>query len=149
MLRYGQCGERAIVIAVHYGVADGKDVRSDGKDYLIITKVRRKRSIVSLNKYEIEHSLGNFEILSANIGILTASSFIIINAHIKTHKISLTGTMLLGFLFFLNQVDETFSHIGVDVATEASAVLVCLYIHLSHLIVCELGFLLVLFTHNI
>jgi hypothetical protein len=59
------------------------------------------------------------------------------------------GTMLLGFLFFLNQLDETFSHIGVDVANEASAVLVCLYIHLSHLIVCELGFMLVLFTHNI
>jgi len=84
--------------------------------------------------------MGNFEILSANIGILTASSFIMINSHLKGHNTSLFLVVLLGFLFFVNQIDETFSHVSIDSATEASSVLACLYLHLSHLILCEILF---------
>lgn len=86
--------------------------------------------------------MGNFEILSANIGILTASSFVMINSHLKGHNWSLIVVIALGLLFFLNQIDETFSHVSVDSANEASAVLVCLYVHLSHLILCEIVFIL-------
>lgn len=98
---------------------------------------------------ELEYSMGNFDILSANIGILTASSFVMINSHLKGHNWSIVIVILLGFLFFLNQIDETFSHISIDSATEASSILACLYLHLSHLILCEIVFVLGLLYNSV
>ena len=98
---------------------------------------------------EVEYGMGNFEILSANIGILTASSFVMINSHLKGHNASILIVILLGFLFFLNQIDETFSHVSIDMANEASSVLACLYIHLSHLILCEILFVVSLLYNSL
>lgn len=98
---------------------------------------------------EVEYGMGNFEILSANIGILTASSFIMINSHLKGHNTSILLVILLGFLFFLNQIDETFSHVSIDSATEASSVLACLYLHLSHLVLCEILFVVSLLYNSL
>lgn len=62
---------------------------------------------------EFDINTGNYDVLLANIGILTASSFCLTIAHLR-HSITLYWmTVLLGFLFLLNQVDELFSFLSL------------------------------------
>lgn len=43
-------------------------------------------------------------------------------------------TLILGIVFLLNQIDELFSLLSVNSCEELSLILLCLYTHLSHLI---------------
>lgn len=42
--------------------------------------------------------------------------------------------VILGLWFILNQIDELFSLLTVNTSEEISLILLCLYIHLSHLV---------------
>ena len=60
-------------------------------------------------------------------------------------------TLALGGIFLLNQIDETFAPVSIDSFSDASATIACLYVHMSHLILCSMFFcvsLMLLFADN-
>jgi heme/copper-type cytochrome/quinol oxidase subunit 3 len=65
---------------------------------------------------------------------LTASSFILTVGHIKQTLIAYYTTLLLGVIFLFNQVDELFSLLTISGSEELSLILLCLFTHLSHLL---------------
>ncbi len=71
----------------------------------------------------------------ANIGVLTASSFLIGVAHLRKSVTYYLLVLLLGVVFLFNQVDEMFSTATLSGSEESSLVLFCLYTHLSHLVI--------------
>lgn len=83
---------------------------------------------------DIDNNIGNFDVLLANIGVLTASSFILTVGHIKQTLIAYYTTLLLGVIFLFNQVDELFSLLTISGSEELSLILLCLFTHLSHLL---------------
>lgn len=89
---------------------------------------------------EFEGCIGSFEVLCANIGILTLSSFAITSAHISGGKLGHFLAIGLGLIFVANQIDETFSEGSVDAVDEKGSMVVTLYVHLSHLLLCTVGF---------
>jgi len=93
-------------------------------------------------------STGNFDVLLANIGILTASSFALSFGHFSSSLLGLVTALLLGLAFLANQIDETFSNICLQSSEEHSSILVCLYAHLSHLIFCSTFFVLLIVTES-
>lgn len=93
------------------------------------------------NYIDFDINVGNYDVLLANIGVLTASSFTLTIAHLRQSVIFYIATLILGFIFLVNQIDELFSFISLSGAEELGLVLVCLYTHLSHLILS-----LILFT---
>lgn len=84
--------------------------------------------------FELDFAPGNYDVLLANIGVLTASSFLLTVGHLS-RALPLYGlTFVLGLTFLLNQVDELFSFLALSGPEESSLVLLCLYAHLSHLV---------------
>lgn len=84
---------------------------------------------------------GNFDVLLANIGVLTASSFFVTIAHISKSTFNFTITFSLGIVFLMNQTDELFSTLAISGSEEFSMVLFCLFTHLSHLVLSLILFL--------
>jgi heme/copper-type cytochrome/quinol oxidase subunit 3 len=92
-------------------------------------------------KIDFELTSGNYDVLLANIGILTASSFFVTIGHIRKSLMNFILTTILGILFLINQIDELFSVLSLSGAEEFSLVLFCLFTHLSHLILSLLFFI--------
>lgn len=84
--------------------------------------------------FDFDLSHGNHDVLLANIGVLTASSFSLTVFHLRNSAIYLVITLLLGLQFLLNQVDELFSFLSLSSPEEIALILVCLFTHLSHLL---------------
>lgn len=95
---------------------------------------------------ELDSGMGNFDVLLANIGILTASSFALTFSHVFSNKIGYMAAFSLGIFFMANQLDESFSHIGLSGIEELSGILICLYAHLSHLTLCVVIFAVLVFA---
>jgi cytochrome c oxidase subunit 3 len=72
-------------------------------------------------------------VLLANIGVLTASSFVLTIGHSTRSWHAYFLTFLLGIIFLANQVDELFSLLALNATDDLGLTLFCLYIHLSHL----------------
>lgn len=73
------------------------------------------------------------------------------SAHVLALRKFLLCTLFLGFAFLVNQVDETFAPMGIDSFADCSATIACLYVHMSHLILCSVLFcisLILLFADN-
>jgi len=83
--------------------------------------------------FESDLLTGNFDVLLANIGVLTASSFTLSLSHITSTRWGYVLAAILGVVFLMNQIDETFSSIAISGVEETSSVLFCLFTHLSHL----------------
>ena len=98
-------------------------------------------SLDPYNLLEIDLNYGNYSVLLANIGVLTASSFLLTVGHLRTSVVAYGFTAVLACIFLLNQVDELFSNISISSVEETSLVLLCLYTHLSHLVVSLIVFL--------
>ena len=79
--------------------------------------------------------------LCANVGVLTASSFLLTIGHLRKSFTCYLGTGTLALVFLCNQIDELFSVTSLSSSEELSLTLVCLYTHLSHLVVSLLVFL--------
>lgn len=105
--------------------------------YLLEIMLYRVSIIINLF---FDSNTGNFDVLLANIGVLTASSFSIAIAHIRKSIYFYIITIFLGIVFLLNQVDELFSLLHISGSEELSMILFCLYTHLSHLIISILIF---------
>ena len=84
---------------------------------------------------------GNHDVLLANIGILTASSFSLTVFHLRISITYIFLTILLGILFLINQVDELFSFLSLSAIEEISLILLILFTHLSHLVLSLILFL--------
>lgn len=65
---------------------------------------------------------------------MTASSFILTIGHLKQINTYYFITLILGIIFLLNQIDELFSLLTISGCEELSMILLCLYTHLSHLV---------------
>lgn len=91
---------------------------------------------------------GNFDVLLANIGILTASSFFLSFSHFSNSLIGLTASLCLGGAFLLNQVDETFSNFSISSPEEVASTMACLYAHLSHLVFCSIFFIALIISEG-
>ena len=72
--------------------------------------------------------------LLANIGVLTASSFAVALGHLRKSVFGYVITIFLGGIFLLNQVEELFSVLAISGPEELGMVLVCFFVHLSHLV---------------
>lgn len=97
---------------------------------------------------EFDLNTGNYDVLLANIGVLTASSFLVTIAHARFSILLYALTTCLGFLFLMNQVDELFSFLSLSSAEEIGMVLLCLYVHLSHLVLASIFFVKLLFRSS-
>ena len=91
--------------------------------------------------FDFDSTVGNFDVLLANIGVLTASSFILTVGHSTRSWSAYVFTCLLGIIFLSNQVDELFSLLALNATDDLGLTLFCLYIHLSHLTLSLLIFL--------
>ena len=80
----------------------------------------------------------------ANIGVLTASSFLLTAGHLRISAAAYGLTAILACVFLANQIDELFSNLSLASAEELSLVLLCLYTHLSHLVISLAVFLKIL-----
>lgn len=98
-------------------------------------------------RYSIEFDLGygNHDVLLANIGILTASSFCLTVFHLRLSVAYLLFTICLGVLFLGNQIDELFSFLNLSAPEEISLVLLSLFTHLSHLLLSLVVFVKLIF----
>ena len=83
---------------------------------------------------ETDLAYGNYGVLLANIGILTASSFALTVGHLRLGFFPFACVIVLAFAFLLNQIDELFSATAISSPETSSLVLLCLYTHLSHLV---------------
>jgi heme/copper-type cytochrome/quinol oxidase subunit 3 len=90
--------------------------------------------------FDFDSTCGNFDVLLANIGVLTASSFVLTVGHLRQSNAAYWATLALGLVFLGNQVDELFSLLTLSGAEEISLVLFCLFTHLSHLVLSLLFF---------
>lgn len=97
----------------------------------------------SIQGYSVEFDLGygNHDVLVANIGILTASSFTLTVFHLRISSIYLVATLILGIVFLTNQIDELFSFLSLSASEDISLILFCLFTHLSHLVLSVVLFL--------
>ena len=82
----------------------------------------------------MDFAYGNYSVLCANIGVLTASSFILTVGHLRRSFGCYVVTGILALIFLGNQVDELFSVTSLASSEELSLTLICLYTHLSHLV---------------
>ena len=93
---------------------------------------------------EIDLPYGNYAVLLANIGVLTASSFLLTAGHLRISAVAYGLTAVLACIFLANQGDELFSNLSLASVEELSLVLLCLYTHLSHLVLSLAIFLKIL-----
>jgi len=82
----------------------------------------------------VDNLTGNYDVLLANIGILTASSFALTVGHLRQAVSGFIIAFLLGIAFLLNQLDELASTTNLAGVEALSIVLVCFSTHLSHLL---------------
>lgn len=99
--------------------------------------------------YYFESPVGNIDVLLANIGILTLSSIFCTFTHIYKNLLFLLFTLILGFVFILNQLDESFSIFNFNLNSEYGSIIFILYIHLSHLILCSVLFISIIMNSAI
>jgi hypothetical protein len=114
-----------------YGLYSGLNQQS--------SQLQISKSFIEIHyqSYEIdfENTAGNFDVLLANIGVLTASSFFVTIAHVTKSNANFLFVLILGCVFLVNQIDELFSTLALSGAEEFGMVLFCLFTHLSHLII--------------
>ena len=90
--------------------------------------------ILALLISEPEILTGNFQVLLANVGILTASSMFLTIFHHSNFTLSFFAITFLGLAFLVNQIDETYGAFGFSNSEISSGTIFCLYAHMSHLI---------------
>ena len=87
--------------------------------------------------------IGHFDVLISNILPWHCLRFVT-SAHILALRKFICLTLLLGFIFLTNQIDETFAPMGIDSYPDCS-------VHMSHLVLCSVVFcisLIFLFADN-
>ena len=95
--------------------------------------------------WESEFATGNFGVLASNVVILTLSSFCISLVHMARTGIFLAAGVVCGLIFLTNSALETFAPFTIVAPSESGSLVVVLYLHLSHLILCSVIFLSILF----
>jgi heme/copper-type cytochrome/quinol oxidase subunit 3 len=88
---------------------------------------------------------GNYEILLSNLCLLAGSSIEATLGHNTLSKASYKMAAFLGIWFLWNQISELFSVLSIFGPEVMSSVLLCLFCHLSHLLLSLILFLKVFY----
>lgn len=87
-----------------------------------------------VDRVVVDFAYGNYAVLCSNIGVLTASSFVLTVGHLRRSYVQYLVSGILALTFLGNQIDELYSITSLASSEDMSLTLICLYTHLSHLV---------------